>query len=301
MAKILKSVTLIKNDYTIDDIQSTDFQVREYKYSYSEYDQQGNMLADIKFLADGSVSDKSEYSFDEEGKLIEEIFYLDESEIAERKTYQRNEEGKILDLYLHYADGSSDITKYKYDDSGKLIEKLTIDSDDDIDKTEVFTYENEKLVLYRAFDADNELIAERSQKFDDKERLTELVEWEENVIDRTRTVEHYDEQGRSAEIIKYDENDHLLEKITYDYGSGNIPQKIIEERQNIKNEILLQYDDQGNMILQEEFDQDGILLTKVVRKYNEDKRVIESDVFIDGQGRYISQKYFIKYEYCYFE
>ena len=100
MTKPLKTATLYKNDYLREDAQSDDLKIKAYKYSETHYDEQGNVVMEIKYAQNGEISEKIVNRYNENGHLMEEIYFLDEDEIAERKTFERDTAGKIIKAVL---------------------------------------------------------------------------------------------------------------------------------------------------------------------------------------------------------
>jgi antitoxin component YwqK of YwqJK toxin-antitoxin module len=108
-----------------------------------------------------------------------------------------------------------------------------------------------------------------------------------------------DENGKKTAAYRYID-DQLVEKTTYELDEKGRLIKIVDENQYGKSIIQLGYDENGNIIKQEEYDQDKNLLNRVYRRYDKNNNLIESDVFIDGRGERMSQKYVIRYKYEYY-
>ena len=67
------------------------------------------------------------------------------------------------------------------------------------------------------------------------------------------------------------------------------------------NQTRTVHNENGQVILEEELNEDGEVFMTVRRTYREDGRTDIVDVIIDGLGKAISRHYFLKYEYTFFE
>ncbi|MFZ4521577.1 MAG: hypothetical protein ACOYNC_07720 [Bacteroidales bacterium] len=67
------------------------------------------------------------------------------------------------------------------------------------------------------------------------------------------------------------------------------------------NESRITHNEQGQVVTEEELDENGEVFMTVNRTYLDDGHSDEVDVFIDGQGKAISRHYLLKYEYTFFE
>jgi len=294
----IKSSTLYKYDYVAENIHAEESEVKVSKYSYSEFDKNGNMILEMKYDSSGEIEEKYENKYNEKGNLIEEISYLDEDEIAEHKTYERDEKGKIIKSFVHYQDGTKDTIGYKYDGEGNLTEKITVDSYGEIESKEMAQYKDGKLILNEKYEYD-ELMKNETFELDDSGNITEQNVWsaeKENVTFRNT----FDEKGNLLEQRQYNDNEELTGKAGYYYDDNGKLIKITEETPYGQNTTRISYDERGNAIEQIETNKEGEVNNSVERKFNENNDVIETQVFIDFHGQGISQQYVLKYEYEYF-
>ncbi|MCX6233471.1 MAG: hypothetical protein NT175_01925 [Bacteroidetes bacterium] len=301
MARPVKSVILYKSDVVIEDLNAESLDVIGYKYNEAVYDRQGNILKEIKFNRTEEVDEKTENRYDENGFLIEAILYMDDEEIAEHKTFERDANGVIRKEFRHYQDKTMDTIFYHYDEDGHLIKKQADDPVDSPEGMEIFSYDKGKLVDHQILDADESLISEREYAYNDMGQLMEITEHYPDDFHRHTIVQKFDEAGKRVKTLRYNGKDQLIEKMTYEWDETDRVKRIIEETPYGVNTTHHSYDQAGNIILQEEYNDDDELLNRVERTYNEDNRLTESHVFIDGQGKGMSQNYFIRYEYEYFE
>ena len=292
MKKKIKSATVYRLNAKENDPGS-----KGYKYSHSTFTEEGQLLGETRFNDEGEVEEKYENRYDDEGRLVEEITYLDHDEIAEHKTYERAQDGTIVRALKHYQDGEKDTVEYKRDGEGRLVEKTTIDSYNEVEAREMIEYEGSQVKARKVFEYD-ELVLEESYTYDKDGNMTEHTKWTvEDDNARYRNV--FDTQGNLLQAMRYDLKGKLLSIIKYRYVEDRLV-GIIEENQYGTNTTTLVHDDHGNPLEQAESDQHGELNNKAVRKYNENNDVIESEVFINMKGRGVDQHYLLRYEYEYY-
>ena len=270
----------------------------EYKYSTTEYDENGNVVLELKFNPDHELEDKYVYKYNGKGILIEERHYLSYKEVAEHKTYELDAKGKIQKAYKHYNDGSKDTINYTYDTDGNLIEKITIDSYDEVEAKAIFEYEHQKLVKQESFEYDD-LIAKNTFVYDPDGNLTEESSWTED--DNTRRSHSYDINGNLEKVLFYDKKDELVAKTTYSYNEESKIVGVKEETPYGNSSTVITYDEKGNATEQIEKNEQGEINNSAIRKFNDNNDVVETEVFIEMHGKGVNQQYTLKYEYGYYD
>jgi hypothetical protein len=269
-----------------------------YKYSYSELDEKGNLLLEIKYDIHGEIEEKDIYAYNNEGKVIEEISYLSEDEIAEHKTYVYNENGLLAKAFKHYADGSKDMIVYEYGSHGNLTTKTTMDSEGEAEAKEVYEWKDKNLSSKEVYEFD-ELILKETYEYDDKGNRVEVSKWspdEEN----SRTEYFYNERNEIIKTLEYNNDNKLVSKTLYTYDEQAKLVKADHESVRSKTSTNIIYDERGNAIEQTETNGAGEINNKAVRKFNEMNEVIETSVIIDLHGRGLNQEYLLSYVYDYF-
>ena len=298
MAKKIKSVNLYKNDLFPTQPDPGKTGANGYKYSTTEYDRNGNVVLELKFNPDHELEDKYENKYNDDGFLIEEKHYLSYREIAEHKTYELDKDGKIQKAFKHYSDGSKDTINYTYDSNGNLVEKITIDSYDEVEAKDVFEYDGGNLVKKESYEYD-ELIAKNTFVYDPDGNLVEETSWTED--DSTRRKNIYDENGNLEKVLFYNKKDELVAKTIYTYNEKGRITGVEEETPYGKNSTVITYDANGNAVEQIEKNEQGEINNSAKRKFNDNNDVIETEVFIDMHGKGVNQQYVLMYEYEYFD
>ena len=296
MGHKIKSTTLFKYDLVLKSAQAEELNWKKHKHSYIEFDENQNIVCEIKYNEDGEVDEKNINKFDEKANLIEEMSYLSEEEIAEHKTYERDEKGSVIKIFKHYQDGEKDTINFIRDDAGKIIEKITIDSYNEEEAREIIEYDNDKVVSRKEYEYD-ELVMEEHFVYNDKGTLSEHTKWShEDENSKFKNV--YNEEGQIYQALKYNLQDKLISKAEYIYQGDNLVE-IIEESPYGKSITRIEYDEKGNPVKQTEENGAGKINNRAIRTFNEHNDVAETEVFIDFHGKGINQHYKIKYEYEY--
>ncbi|MEZ5197217.1 MAG: hypothetical protein R2764_12690 [Bacteroidales bacterium] len=298
MAKKKKSVSLFKKDLTPSSSRSAKAERKGRKHTYTEFDEKGNLVLEIKYNEEAEVDEKLEITYDDNGFIKEEKSFFEGNELSDHASYERDENGVIRKSFKHYQDGTTDTINYRYDTDGNLIEKVTVDSYDEVESKELATYENGKLILKEIYEYD-ELMAKETYLFDDYGNMIEHHTWSPD--DGNRSYKHvYDEKGNLIQSNQYNNKEELSGKAVYSYNKIGKVVEAIEETPYGTSKTSITYDENGNAVEQLETNSSGEVNNKVERKYNADNDVTEAVVFINFHGRSVDQNYVLNYEYTYF-
>lgn len=299
MGKKLKELIVFRKDLVLQSSSENELEEREYIFAKTFYDENGNILEEYNYDTRGELAQQYFFSYDENGRMTEKKLLEPDGTIAERKTFRYNEEGKKDHEKIFYIDDSFDTVHLTYEND-LITEKKTVDEDGDVDSLEKLEYQGKNLVRHIVMDMDNELVSEKTWTYDENNRVIESTEMDANEgITVKRIIEYYD-SGNQKEVLVY-HDDELVQKVLTTEDENQQVVTIIEENKFKKNTIQLKYDSRGNAIEQVETDRKGKLVSKVTREYDEQNRLISSDVFIDGQYRSVSSNYNLRHEYTFFD
>ena len=170
MKKKIKSTTVFRINNPMPD-QEAEKKHKGFTYNQTTYDENGQVLTEKRFSEDGEMEERTENKYDANGNLLEEITYLEGDEVAEHMTYERDGKGQVIVAYKHYQDGDRDTIRYDRDEAGRLIEKTTIDSYDEIEAREVMAYVKDKVTSRKVFEYD-EMVLEESYAYDGEGKIT---------------------------------------------------------------------------------------------------------------------------------
>ncbi|MCX6305838.1 MAG: hypothetical protein NT040_12815 [Bacteroidetes bacterium] len=199
--------------------------------------------------------------FDRDGRPLKEIRYNRHGEFEEMFEYGYDAQGNL-------------IRESYYQIENELAEEKTfIRNDAGVIQHALKHYQDGSLdtITYK-YNAAGELVKRTTTTDENEVEQVETFEWENGTLVNHQIV---DEDG---EIIT---------------GPEDSPVK--------PNQSRVVHNEKGQLITEEELDENGEVYMTVNRTYLDDGHTDEVDVYIDGQGRAISRHYFLKYEYTFFE
>ncbi len=294
MGKKIKSTSIYRYNYIIQNINADEVDLEEYLFQYFEYDTKGNETLEVNYTPDGVVQDKTEKQYDDAGRFTEQKYYDGEDLLAEHLSFERDEQGKILKEYLHYLDGSKDTTTYEYDQDGKLVSKILRDDEAQVEQEEVFAYEGGQRVLYENYEG-GELVKKEESGFDEAGNLVSTHVTDHELEDFYR-LEHEYEDGKRIRSFRYDEGNKLIEKLEFRYEQENV--KLVVQQSPVGKVVQqFEHDEKGNVLKQEEFNKDNQLNNSIERTYDEDGNLLEEKVYINLHGQGIDRNYILSYKY----
>lgn len=272
-----------------------------YRTLLNEYDEGGRLLKAATYDPEGNVIEMYEYTYDALGQLAEEVLYYDEGEEAEHRWYQYNENGAPVAEKVIYQDGGEAHITYAWDEKGSLTEKVTTDQDGEIEQKEIIEWDGDKMMREVFIAEDNVVVSENIHTYDEEGRRVETIMIQPKDKMRTRLVFRYDEKGARTQMLKYNTQDKLIEKVAYTVDDkGNVTELAEEDAAGVKT-TRSTFDDNGNTVLQEEYNDNEELNHRVERTMNEHGDMAESTVYIDNHGNSANQFYTIRYDYEYFQ
>ncbi len=303
MSDTNKLLKVIRYDMPEPGLDLADERVKERLISETEYEARWNkVVCERQYGSDGQLEQLCEYAYDDKGFLLREVLKEGDGEVMEEKSWEPDEQGRIARQFLHYADGSKDTVEHEYDADGKLVKKVTMDEDGEVEETEVFVYEGRRLIQESLYDgmveydelAEMEPLREVLYRYDDKGLLLEVHEQNLMEEDKRRRVNQYNEAGHRTEVLVYDGNDELVERIQLEPDEKGRPLTVTEETRRMKNTIHMRYNDRGLVDLQEEYDLKGNLISRVERTYDDEGFLLESRVEQSNVAMDVKQYYIVK-------
>lgn len=301
MSKIVKTQKIFKIDFFGREEPDGPAEQREpWLYSSYEYDQRGNLVCEKSYTPDGETEQVASYTYDAHDKLASEKFVQEGDDFSEWREYLRDGNGRMLKEIHHFLDGTQDVVEYHYSEEGSLLQKTYINDEGEQEREEVFVYENEKLLEEKSFSVDGHILATHTYSY----HPNGVINKHEQIIpDERGEVRHlsfYDESGNKIKVLVYNALGHLVEISRMTYNENNVLLKTEEENQ-FKNAVIeYETDDKNNILNQVETDADGNLLSRVTRKFDEDGKVLESQVLIESSAQHSTQDYMLRYEYEYY-
>ena len=269
-----------------------------YLSSINHYDGNENIIRSASYRAEGELSELYEYRYDEDNNLIEEICYFEEDVIAEHRFYTWNEKKQCTSEKCLFSENDIEtLTLFTYTEDGKLSEKSQMGSDGEIEEKETFSYQNGQLVRASLEDEEGKLMWEKVYEYEGDGLLSTLQHISENEYENFQQDFYYDNKGNLEKTLKYNFKQELIERIIYQHNESGQLLQTEEETVTNKKISRFQYDDKGNQIKQEEYNNEGVLTTSIERTFNDEKKIIESLVYIFDPKENLHQMYAYTYEY----
>ncbi|MBE0662446.1 MAG: hypothetical protein IH597_08255 [Bacteroidales bacterium] len=270
-------------------------------YSHSEFNAKGNLTEQSVYTQDGALVERIINEYDANDFLINEKYMADANETSEEKSFERDEKGLILREFKHYIDDSVDTTTYQYDNQYRIISKVTVNDEGEIEQKVFNEYRDDFLVKTQIFDGENKLLQLDEFKYDEKGNSVEHRKVDNESGTNAFIVTSYNSLGRKKEEITYDEDGDIISETSYAEDEKGRLLNIIEESSEKDVAIKFTYDEQDNIIQQEEISNQGKQLVSVKREFDKENNLIRSEVYIDGQGQTLPQHYEVNVEYTFYE
>lgn len=240
--------------------------------STQEFDDSGNLLAEITYTAEGEIADKNVYRFDESGRLTESMIYGQDGDVLERVKAFRDFEGKLIKEEVCYLDGSVDTRHFEYDANGALTGLKVTDDEGSLEYVEKYEYQDGKLVkTERLLDGD-ELVFSQEDMYEDGLIRTRKT-WSNEDEEPYTLVQEFNAAGRRLAEFRYDGKDQVIERNIYEEDEAGRLICIVEENRQRKNTTVFRYDEEGRMTYQAETDLKGQLNHEVFRTYDQGGRL----------------------------
>jgi YD repeat-containing protein len=259
------------------------------------YDENGNLLEDVKFDTSGEEGGRSIYRYDVKNRRISEETYDADGNLEEKLTFEYDAEGKVVKSYVHYLDDSKDTIAYQYNSDGKLTSKIWTNDEGETERIEKFVY-NGDLLISEEMTEEGELVRKNVFEYDEKGKMTG-ADFSDEEEDYT-TAHEYDDKGNLVKTLKYDADEKLIGKEVNYYDEHNNRIKVNSEQVKGKTELRMAYRE-NKMIasVEQEFSNTGQLQQQIERALDEDGNLLELRVFQTGAGQYPLRKYLVVYEY----
>ncbi len=299
MSKI-KSIILYKYDYVLKDISSEEFELKGGIYNKITYDPGGRTLSEIKYDAEGGVEQNYGYVYNEQGVKTADRSWDENGNLIDDMEYDVDADGKTQFAYKNYLDGSKDTITYGYDDAGKLVKKEMRTDEDEVEMVEKFAYEGNDEVLHESWNEENEVVYRKETRYNAKGNVLEEKTWMAETDSTVRIVNEYDEHGELTSVASYGENDEIIFRVVYERDEKRHIIEVKEESPDKKVTTLIEYDAQGNAVVQQELNEQGKINSRIERTFDAEGNVTESEAIIDTHGMGRNQHYVLKYEYEFF-
>jgi hypothetical protein len=200
----------------------------------------------------------------------------------------------------------------EYDREGNILQETKYNRFGEFEEMLRYGYDEKgNLINESYYPEDNELAEEKIfERNDSGQVVRALKKYQDGSVDTIAYA--YDASNQLVKkITTTDEGDvEQVEEFTWDNGTL-ISHEILDEAGNLvsgpeasqpaTNPTRITHNDKGQVIREEELDEQGEVYMTVNRTYDEDGHANEVEVFVDGRGLSLSRHYFLKYDYTFFE
>lgn len=200
----------------------------------------------------------------------------------------------------------------EFDRDGHPVKEIRYNRAGEFEEMVVNTYDaTGNLVHESYYPVENEIAEEKTYiRNDDGRILRVLKQYQDGSVD-TITYE-YDETGQLVKVTTMSDEGEIEQVETFTWENGVIVSHVIVdeygEQRSATDDIPVKpdqtrvtRDEKGQVTREEELDEDGNAYLTINRKYDDEGRADEVDVFVDGRGKAITRHYFLKYEYTFFD
>lgn len=301
MDKKIKSLSVFRKDLKPGSI-STSHDEKEFIVSESHYEPAfGKLTSETQFSSDGMIEQIMRFEYDANGFLTCEELLEGDGTVLEKKTFEADSEGRIARVFVHYADLSADRIEYIYDEKGRLIRKESFDETDVFGWAENFEYESDHLARETKLDEDGGILAETFYTYDDNGNLAEALcdNPEEDIW--YRKVYRYDDAGFRMSVTAYNREGDPVERVTFENDDQGRPTQIVEENRRQKNTVIMEYNELGEIVFQEEKDLNGEVTNRLEKVFDQNGMLLESHILVRNFQRGISRNYLLRNEYTFFD
>ena len=298
MEKKLKSLFIYKKNL----LQKTGNEPQEeLLLTENHYDSNTNLIKEIQYGDIGQVEQLMLFEYDENGFIISEELRDASGEVLEKKTYEPDDKGRMACEFIHYADESADKIQYDYDAEGRLVSKKQYDDEGMLEWHSKLAYNGDKLISEITETADGGLVTENTYEYNEKGFL--VVAFINNTEESLwlRKEFEYDEEGNKLAITTFNQDGQAVERIKLENDDKGRPIQVVEENRRQKNTQILEYDEKGEIIFQEEHDVNGELVGQIERTFNNDGFLVESKVLIRNLQHGLTRNYSLRHEYSFYQ
>ncbi len=258
------------------------------------YDEQGNETEHLNYNSDGELEEHIKLEL-VNGLPVDERLEMN-GELTEHATRTFDENGRLLTETRQYLEGGTDTTYFEYE-GDRLVSRLVVDSDGDEGEKQTWEYEDNRLIREVHYNIFGNVELERVPEYDENGMLTDITETSFREEQPEKTITIYDENGRMTTEKHYDSKERLVARTTVQYNENGKPVRFEEENVRGKKTTILNYDDAGNNITQEEIDQNGQRISLVERAFNESGNVLSVEVVMEPTLYNAGNHYRLEYKY----
>lgn len=262
--------------------------------SETTFSEEGIPIEEIGYDAFGNVEQRSFLKI-EDGLRLQSTFEDNVMETKEDRFYEYNDRRQIIKMVHQFDDGSTTETLFTYDEKGRLIQEMLIDSDEDSTITKNYIRSSDQNLKIVTTNEEDEILSEEIIEFNQQQNETSRTEISEG--QKSEKLSFYDELGRLTQE-KLIVNGRLVEKLTKEYTETGYSEK----KEDIQGIYLttVELDQKGREVFTERKLLNGKLIDSQKHEYDDnDYHQSTTSMKYDPQTDTISS-YTLLYSYEYY-
>lgn len=187
------------------------------KSSFEKFDKEGNLIEEVFYNVAGGVNYECTHEYNKLGLESGRIFMSAKQYQSRRWVYRQNEKTGELEAWPSHAFGSQEHTAYRFDPYARKVQETRFDRDGLV-STLFFKYDdNGKIVEKLELDGNNNLYSKRVYTYDSSGNCILTTEYDaENKVLMTFTYA-YDPSGNKISEVTSDAMGNIRQRINYIY------------------------------------------------------------------------------------
>lgn len=186
-----------------------------------------------------------------------------------------NEKGYRIEEFWRFNEETSR-KEYCYDNNDNCVELISFKPNNEIEERGIFVYDKNGVLMEELYyNANNNLFSRLEYTFDENGNLIQLSEYDPNgVLEESQKSKFKDGLEQERYTYYYDVHNVLITKYEYRYNKhGKLIEGILfDDAKNLLGRWVYTYDEQQNLISEESFDSEGILVEKRTYDYKYDEK-----------------------------
>ena len=278
----MKTLKIFKTEYQRVGYDENDIEPIEYMEVNASYNEEGKLLSEERYDADGELNTLTINEYDANGNLlVTEQF--DQDHILLQKSVNQYDGQKMIQQINFFGEDTTEYpTKYVYDQEGHLLRTEIYDGED-LDYVEKsYEYQNDFLVKQVDNDDYGNTQYVHHFSYNEKGLMSQHIVEEIQNKDR-RTIEFtYDEQNNCVKELIYDFRNTLISKTVRMYNENN-------QLTGTENEDLDQYRrmeltyENGVVVKNTLYDKGDVVLGWAEYTYDENQKETSAKEFIPDE------------------
>jgi len=265
----------------------------------ASYSDQGLLLREWKLQHGETSAELHTYSYDPQGRLLVHHLEIPDDGIEERFVTQRNANGQPVEIQKFYGDDPGERTVYVFGENGEPAEVAHYDADGDFDKSEKFSYDDQKRMVRRDVKKSDDTESSLEYSYNEQGLLVMVTEKDSQGNLMSRQEHDYTMEGLDARILLFNESGKQITEVLSEYDENGrlTSKKSVSYYTRIQR---YEYDDAGNLVEESLSDENGFVISRTRYDYDDQNRLMnetiyETDLTRAGRDTHYNNRY--EYEF----